>query len=231
VMAGATVGAAVTADAALGDATPVDRAGSSPDAGTVADCVFCAEAAHPAALLQTDRLALIPDLYPLMPGHLLVITRNHELCMGSAPDAVRAELPGLVDEASRFIRGEYGLEPLLWENGVAGQTVPHAHLHLIPIAVDDLADSLTADPDSVEISGWDQVAARFRDAGEYHYIRVRERGFLVEGNGAMNWEGRRRLAMAAGMGRVTGKILRAKREDDIADVAARWRAWKGDRRA
>jgi hypothetical protein len=32
--------------------------------------------------------------------------------------------------------------------------------------------------------------------------------------------------MAAGLGRVTGKVLRAAREEDIADVAVRWRDWE-----
>ena len=217
---------------ALGDATPVDSAGpgDSVAPGKMKGCVFCAAAAHPDPLLETGRLLLIPDLYPLVPGHLLVITGRHELCMGAADEQVRAELPAVTEEAAAFLRESYGVEPLLWENGVSGQTVFHAHLHLIPVSVNEFLDELIADPGSVEINGWDEVAERYRGAGEYHYIHVHNRSWLVEGNGAMNWEGRRRLAMAAGMGRVAGKALRSRRDDDLADVAQRWRAWVAEGR-
>jgi diadenosine tetraphosphate (Ap4A) HIT family hydrolase len=176
-------------------------------------------------LLQTDGLLLIPDLYPLVPGHLLVITRRHYLCIGAAPAAVREELPAVAEEAAAFVRETYGVEPLLWENGVSGQTVFHAHLHLIPINVDGMLDDLEDDPGSVEITGWDDVVERFRDAGEYHYIHVGKRSWLVEGNGAMNWEGRRRLAMAAGLSRTSGKLRREPREAEVSHLAVRWRAW------
>jgi diadenosine tetraphosphate (Ap4A) HIT family hydrolase len=224
------VAAGDTAVVASGDATPADSAG--PAAGAAASngapvdgCVFCAAAAHPAPLLQTDGLLLIPDLYPLVPGHLLVITRGHYLCVGATPAVVRAELPALADEAADFLRQSYGVEPLLWENGVTGQTVFHAHLHLIPLNVDGLLDQLEADPGSVEISGWDDVVERFQSAGEYHYIHVGKRTWLVDGNGAMNWEGRRRLAMAAGLSRTSGKLRRDPREAEVAEIAERWRAW------
>jgi diadenosine tetraphosphate (Ap4A) HIT family hydrolase len=215
------------ADGALGDATPVDSGvRGSPGDGFVEDCVFCAASAHPDPLFETPRLLVIPDLYPLVPGHVLVITRRHESCLGAAGAETLGELPAVVRTAGDFLTEAYGRPPMLWENGVVGQTVPHAHLHMIPIDVDVLAQSLVDDEASEEVHGWDDVAARYAARGEYHYIKVGRRGWLVEANGAMNWEGRRRLAMAAGAGRATGKVLRTAREDDVADLARRWREWE-----
>lgn len=188
-------------------------------------CVFCTPSVHPDPLDSTKSLVLMPDLYPLVPGHLLVVTQDHHRCLGAAGPEVLAELPDVVADATSFVRAKYGVEPVLWENGVTGQTVFHAHLHLIPLDVGDLLDDLVADPASAEIDGWDEVARRFSEAGDYHYIRVRGRSWLVEGNGAMNWEGRRRLFLASGMQFEDGRPVRSTSHDDVVEAAERWRGW------
>jgi diadenosine tetraphosphate (Ap4A) HIT family hydrolase len=210
------VAAAVTAAVASAVAIRASR---------VDGCVFCSPSDHPDALDSTERLILIPDLYPLVPGHLLVITKDHHRCFGAAGPEVLAELPDVVAEAAAFVNAAYGVEPVLWENGVTGQTVFHAHLHLIPLDVGDLLDDLVEDPASVEIDGWDEVAQRFEEAGDYHYIRVQGRSWLVEGNGAMNWEGRRRLFVASGMRFEAGRMVRPTSHGDVVSAAERWRDW------
>jgi diadenosine tetraphosphate (Ap4A) HIT family hydrolase len=172
----------------------------------------------------------MPDLYPLVPGHVLVTSKEHLPCLGAADAATMAELDEVVPEATAFVRDAYGVEPVGWENGVVGQTVFHAHLHLIPVDIHGgMLDELVADEASVEIHDWEAVAARFREAGQYHYIKVRNRAWLVEGNGAMNWEGRRRLAIAAGLAPGGNLLKRPQGDADIAELAARYRGWAGSR--
>lgn len=170
----------------------------------------------------------MPDLHPLVPGHVLITSRAHLPCLGAADAATMAELDEVVPTATAFVREAYGVEPVGWENGVVGQTVYHAHLHLIPIEIHGMLDELVADDASVEIPGWDAIAERFRETGEYHYIKVQGRAWLVEGNGAMNWEGRRRLAIAAGLTRIGDQLRRPKREADIAELARRYLEWSGE---
>lgn len=188
-------------------------------------CVFCHPEMQPGPLLETDRLRLLPDLYPVVPGHVLVISTEHLPCFGAASDELLAELDHVAGTGASFLKDVYGVDPVRWENGGAGQTVFHAHLHLMPIVIDDLIDTLAAAPDSVEIGGWADVADHYRRSGAYHYAEAHGRRHLLESNGVTNWEFRRLVAVSAGFRFVDGRVIRPTTRDDVDAVAARWRGW------
>jgi histidine triad (HIT) family protein len=196
--------------------------GSRDDTG----CVFCRLDAQPAALAETARVRLVPDLFPLAQGHLLVISREHLPCYGAADQKTVAELDDMAAEARQFIQQTYDIDPLLWENGVSGQSVPHAHLHLIPLQLEGFVDALAAADESIEIDGWDEVQARYRQEAHYHYGSLHGRRWLLEGNSVMNWEVRRLMAIAAGLRLVDGRWTRSTTADDVAAVARRWKDWR-----
>lgn len=195
-------------------------------AGDTAECVFCHPEMQPAALLETGALRLLPDLFPVVPGHLLVTSVEHVPCFGAAPPAVLAGLDELADHAAAFVRDAYGVEPVRWENGGAGQTVFHAHLHLMPVVIDDLIERLAAAPDSIEVSSWTEVAEYYRAHGGYHYAEAHSRRHLLEGNGFSNWEFRRLVALSAGFRQEAGRWVRATTPDDVTAVGPRWQAWQ-----
>jgi len=180
---------------------------------------------QPAALVETDTLRLLPDLYPVVPGHLLITSREHLACFGAAPPELLTNLEALAGRATAFVGDAYGVEPVRWENGGAGQTVFHAHLHLMPVQVDDLIDRLAAAPDSIEVSNWAEVADYYRSHGGYHYAEIHRRRHLLEGNGVTNWEFRRLVALSAGFRQEGGRWVRATTPDDVAAVGPRWEAW------
>jgi len=210
-------------------AAGADALGPAPDAftedGTVAGCVFCHLDQTPGELTATANLRLVPDLYPVAPGHLLVITKRHLPCYGAAEPAILDEVEQLAGRARRFVEDVYGIDPVIWENGVSGQTVFHAHLHLIPVHLEGLIDSLAEDPASIEIDGWQAVAERYHGHDGYHYAALGERRWLLESDGAMNWEVRRLIAVSAGLHYVDGKWARPTSEDDVKAVRERWREW------
>jgi diadenosine tetraphosphate (Ap4A) HIT family hydrolase len=197
----------------------------STDVGLVAGCVFCHPERTPGELTATPNLRLLPDLYPVAPGHLLVITKRHLPCYGAAEPALLDEVEGLAGLARRFIRDEFEIDPVIWENGVSGQTVFHAHLHLIPVHLEGLIDSLAEDRASIEIDGWEAVAERYRSHRGYHYAALGDRRWLLESDGAMNWEVRRLIAVAAGLRYVDGRWVRPTTEDDVKAVVERWKEW------
>ena len=95
-------------------------------------CPFCST---DGALLINSLAYVRPDKFPVAPGHLLVIPLRHD------PDflAIRIEelaaVWALVGEAKALLDERY--HPDGYNLGVnvgeaAGQTVGHAHLHLIP---------------------------------------------------------------------------------------------------
>ncbi len=95
-------------------------------------CPFCDT--HGALLANT--LAYVrADKYPVTAGHLLIIPLRHEAdFFATTPDELAA-IWDLVTEARELLDGRY--HPDGYNLGInvgeaAGQTIAHAHLHLIP---------------------------------------------------------------------------------------------------
>jgi diadenosine tetraphosphate (Ap4A) HIT family hydrolase len=184
-------------------------------------CVFCDRSKQPAPLLEGRDVHLIPDLFPVVPGHLLLVSREHLPSYGAAAPQVFDELEEMAGRAIDFVHRSYGVEPLLWENGGAGQTVFHAHLHVMPVALTAIAEVIESEH-MTEVSGWSEVRTHWRKRGPYHYLQFRGHRRLAEGNGQANWEFRRRLAIAAGMRYQGGVWVRNTTVDDVNDAISRW---------
>jgi len=191
-------------------------------------CAFCDPQASPGVLTENEHIRLIPDLFPVAPGHVLLVSKEHLACYGAASPAVLGDLEQLAQTAAAFVRQEYRVEPVLWENGGAGQTVFHAHLHVMPVALDAIEEVIESEH-MREVSGWDDVASLWQAHGAYHYLQFQEHRRLIEGNGAMNWEFRRRVAIAAGMRFEGGRLVRATTDDDVRAVSARWEQYRQHR--
>jgi diadenosine tetraphosphate (Ap4A) HIT family hydrolase len=104
----------------------------------------------PFCTLPTERIidiseygVLIRDGYPISPGHTLIIPKRH---VGSFFDLFpdeRDDLLKLLDRAKKGVDIEFapqGFNIGINDGEVAGQTVPHLHIHLIPRYQGDRAD-------------------------------------------------------------------------------------------
>lgn len=188
-------------------------------------CVFCDRSREPTRLLDGHHVHLIPDLFPVVPGHLLLVSREHLPSYGAAAPEVLDELDQMAGTALDFVQRCYGVEPLLWENGGAGQTVFHAHLHVMPVALPAIAEVIESEH-MTEVPGWDDVRAHWRERGPYHYLQFGGHRRLAEGNGEANWEFRRRVAIAAGLRYEGGQWVRPTTIADVDEVIARWEAFR-----
>lgn len=105
------------------------------------DCKFCGLAESLDAVI-VGSVYVLPDAYPVTPGHHLIMPRRHcvdffELTAEELEDTRRA-LFGLRD--GLVVQGADGFN-IGWNCGVvAGQTVAHAHCHLIPRRAGDMLD-------------------------------------------------------------------------------------------
>ncbi len=102
------------------------------------DCIFCklANGDIPTnSIYEDDRFNVILDLGPATKGHALIIPKDHADNLFELPDDTAAEAMKLAKKlGSKLVEklGAQGLN-LVQNNGeVAGQTVKHFHLHLIP---------------------------------------------------------------------------------------------------
>ena len=134
-------------------------------------CVFCeiVEGASPASVVYSDGMVMaIMDIQPIVPGHLLVLPREHaELIAHLAPGvgSLCFTVAARCAEALRTsgLRCE-GVNLFVADGEAAFQDVPHFHIHVIPRYSGD-GFSLGFPPEygtPVERSTLEDAAARIR---------------------------------------------------------------------
>lgn len=110
----------------------------------VGECVFCARIAAGFELLYTRAAAVaFPDAFPVSDGHVLVVPRRHLVRIEGLPADEWAEVFALVWEVCRELSQQDGVDGINVgiNSGIAsGQTVDHAHVHVIPRRLGDVPD-------------------------------------------------------------------------------------------
>jgi histidine triad (HIT) family protein len=113
-------------------------------AGTApTDCVFCAIAAgrEPASFVHEDEDVLaVMSLDQPVPCKVLVLPRAHAETIFDLSDAQAGALFRVAVRVARAVRDSSacsGLNLVQSNGAVAGQDVPHFHMHLIPRAEND----------------------------------------------------------------------------------------------
>jgi diadenosine tetraphosphate (Ap4A) HIT family hydrolase len=114
------------------------QTGSLPD--------FCKADIDSRILHETSRFAVMADISPIVPGHVMIVPKDHILCYGAIEDTARDEFASLVNAVRTILRKHYGPSVIL-EHGTSSlepvaDHVTHAHLHIVPAAI-DIRDSLT----------------------------------------------------------------------------------------
>ncbi len=99
-------------------------------------CIFCSKPEIKAREIISNELAwAFPTNIPITPGHVLIVSKR---CVASLQDLTREERLAILDLADQImdaLREAYGAQGFnsVWNQGVlAGQSVPHFHLHIIP---------------------------------------------------------------------------------------------------
>lgn len=102
------------------------------------DCIFCkiANGEIPSATLYEDEdFRVILDLGPASKGHALILPKEHYKDLYELDDAVAAKVLPLAGKLGRAMKKALNFDGfnLVQNNGeVAGQTVMHFHMHMIP---------------------------------------------------------------------------------------------------
>ncbi|MGI8550673.1 MAG: HIT family protein [Dehalococcoidia bacterium] len=196
---------------------------------STATCVFCTIGADQAPLLfQMPSLFVMPDKYPLCPGHILLISKEHLSCYGAASDFVLNELNGATVRVRQFLQEVYQTEAVAWENGVAGQSVFHAHLHLIPCPNAAFPNEIDTYPEVRQIRSWQPVQEYFAEHGSYRYVEFGGGRRLMPGFSPARFLMRRLLTREIGLGETSeGLLVRTTAPGEAFEVQRRWVAWAG----
>ena len=107
-----------------------------------AECPFCT-LPEERIWLETDRVVAVPDYYPATDGHCLVLPRVHIASLWDLSPEEHAEVWDLVAEVRDLLVERHspdGFTIGVNDGLAAGQTIPHAHVHVIPRHLGDVSD-------------------------------------------------------------------------------------------
>lgn len=94
-------------------------------------CPFCDEE----AILENATCKVIMNRYPVNWGHRLVVPKRH---IASLAELTPEERHDLVDLATIGLRGDHSI--FINDGPMAGRTIHHLHLHLIPRVEGDVPE-------------------------------------------------------------------------------------------
>lgn len=95
-------------------------------------CLFCnSDSKNLLKIADFSDFYVLSDGAPLSKGHLLLVTRSHIPCFASLPKEYLNEYFEIRKKIIDFLEKYYG-KVIIFEHGVSGQTINHAHLHFLP---------------------------------------------------------------------------------------------------
>jgi diadenosine tetraphosphate (Ap4A) HIT family hydrolase len=112
------------------------------DVSGAAACAFCS--IPPERILGENQDAVwILDMYPVSPGHSLVVLKRHVESFFETTPTERESILSLLDRAREHARGKHaasGFNIGINDGAAAGPAVHHLHVHLIPRFTGDSED-------------------------------------------------------------------------------------------
>jgi diadenosine tetraphosphate (Ap4A) HIT family hydrolase len=106
------------------------------------NCPFCKLRDEQCVLLNASVRAF-RDSFPIGKGHTLIIPRKHVASIFDLPHDELEAIWQAVGEVRQKLQHEFnpdGFNVGINDGEAAGQTVPHAHVHVIPRYAGDVAD-------------------------------------------------------------------------------------------
>ena len=106
-------------------------------------CPLCERLRDGSPIIAGEHASAIPDGFPVGPGHTLIVAHRHEADLFGLPAEEQADMWALVRSVQARLRDE--LRPQGFTVGAnvgaaGGQTIPHAHIHVIPRFTGDVVD-------------------------------------------------------------------------------------------
>ena len=104
-------------------------------------CPFCQSSIDEITICESNNFRTIYNRAPILPGHSMVVPKNHVDSLFCFSDDELAELMVFVKQSVGLLKKAFSCEGFnisLQEKEEAGQTVDHFHLHIIPRKPADL---------------------------------------------------------------------------------------------
>ena len=93
--------------------------------------------------MERENAIAIFDMFPVTEGHTLVIPKRHVVALFDLPEGELLNVWSVVMEVYAILKKRYrpdGFNIGVNEGSAAGQTIGHAHIHIIPRREGDITD-------------------------------------------------------------------------------------------
>lgn len=100
-------------------------------------CIFCHTNLISEPLYENQHCYILPDISPLIPGHLLIIPKQHVLGIARCDKPVLNSVIDAIEMAVFHYTGDI----TIFEHGAinllcGGTSISHAHIHILPQLID-----------------------------------------------------------------------------------------------
>lgn len=142
-------------------------------------CVFCdivengSDLISNAILYEDDDFFIVPAVGAIVPGYLMLVSKDHLYSMCYLSDEKRARLTNIISNLSSIYIAKYGFAPLIFEHGasldcsnLSACCLVHAHMHIVPhyfSAIEDMKNKL-------ELCQIDSLEEFFQECHEKSYL-------------------------------------------------------------
>ena len=106
-----------------------------PDIKNIADCIFCKPSPRLEYITESSNCMAVFDGYPVSKGHTLIVPKEHISNYFEIPKSLQCELWEMVTFINKILTKKFhpdGFNVGINCGEAAGQTVFHAHIHVIP---------------------------------------------------------------------------------------------------
>lgn len=165
-------------------------------------CVFCSiinrgsSKPYDTIIYQETHFVVIPARGHFAPGYLLLISKEHLCSFAAMPNRLNPEWLSLCDKVKSELKKLFCRPVVVFEHGslfgggFAGNTIEHAHLHIVPCSV-DLAKALVDDGRATKrIQGIEELRSYYRP---YLFVSSNGTSYVAEVESEMKSQYLRRL--------------------------------------
>lgn len=143
------------------------------------NCVHCPGGIGLEYPLFDDNLFwVVCDAHPLIEGHILIIPKEHISCMGNLSVSAFSRYKELYNQVKKIVSENYG-SVAIFEHGITGQTVFHAHTHFFPFT--GSTNSIISKTNALKkIDSLDQLEKEFKLRGKYLFFENANEMWFVD---------------------------------------------------
>ena len=152
------------------------------------ECLFCQfDELKPDILWKSKNFFVKVGVGILAPGHIMVVPKKHISCFAELPSGLIKEFMSIKEDAFNKVKHNFS-EPILYEHGIYGQSIPHAHMHLVPSKnefydLQNIKENIFKSLKSTRIDDMLQIAGVFKKEGSYFYLEQNGSKWVIHTQG------------------------------------------------